>query len=159
MKHIYLVLSLFLTLISYEVSARNSNLITQFNHTGIQKGAISESCYREPCVVAKVLSFENISHTANTSRIKLILLGGERAYESKSVSWNKKPHTLIVNCSLSRPVIEKIGQQPTLIPLGNPSGGVPGALVGSAELYLKACHNFTGTIEDAVSRFGYQVQE
>ena len=37
--------------------------------------------------------------------------------------------------------------------------GVPGVLMVDAELYLYACHKFEGSIEDAVQKYGYNVQD
>ena len=45
-----------------------------FNHKGIQKGAISETCYRNPCSIGKVMKFEILKKTPQTTLIKLKLV-------------------------------------------------------------------------------------
>lgn len=60
-------------------------------------------------------------------------------------------------CSKQRPTITS-GRQETVILL-NTSMGVPGVLVSDAELYMRVCHNYDGSLEDGAARFGYDVQE
>ena len=62
-----------------------------------------------------------------------------------------------MNCSYQRPTVQ-IGSQKTLIPL-NDGLGVPGVLMVDAELYLYACHKFEGSIDKAVQKYGYNVQD
>ena len=62
-----------------------------------------------------------------------------------------------MNCSYQRPTVQ-IGSQKTLIPL-NDGLGVPGVLMVDAELYLYVCHKFEGSIDKAVQKYGYNVQD
>lgn len=129
-----------------------------FNHSGVQKGSITESCYREPCSVSKVLAFKQLSKSANSSMIELTLLGGERpTFRSKTVKWNKKSHKVYVTCSIQAPTVTLNGQVTTL-PI-NREMTVPGVLYSDTELYLKACHNFSGDATKAARRFGYDVTD
>lgn len=128
-----------------------------FNHAGIQKGSITESCYRDPCSVSKVLAFKQLSKSANSSMIELTLLGGSRPWSSKKVEWNKKPHKVYVTCSIQAPTLTLDGQVTTL-PI-NRNMDVPGVLYSATELYLKACHNFNGDATKAARRFGYDVTD
>lgn len=126
-----------------------------FNHSAIQKGAISESCYRDPCSIGKVLSFRQIQKSPNQSMIELKVLGGTKS-SSGRVSWNKKPHTVVVTCSKTAPSVAINGFEETL-PL-NPNG-VPGAQENSAGLYLQACHAYKeGDSSAGAIKYGYNVQ-
>lgn len=134
--------------------AANQN--TNFNHSGIQKGAISESCYHDPCSVAKVTNFKQLQKSPEQSLIELTLLGGSRNWKSKKTLWNKSTHKVFITCSKERPTVAIDGQT-TVVPL-NPQG-VPGVLYSDAELYLKACHNYEGADTKAAVKFGYNIQE
>ena len=130
----------------------------KFNHAGVQKGAISESCYHEPCSVGKVLSFKQLNKTANSSMIELTLLGGERKWKAKKTTWNAKPHKIYITCSTRSPTLT-IGEQVTILPL-NPSWTAPSVLYSTTQLYIQACHNIKNADESQVAkRFGYNVQE
>lgn len=129
----------------------------KFNHTGIQKGKVIETCYHSPCSVAKFISYKQLNKTAIESKIQITLLGGSREWEAKKIDWNRSPHKVTVNCSYKRPTIQ-FDSQKTLIPL-NDGLGVPGVLMVDAELYLYACHKFEGAIENAVRKYGYNVQD
>lgn len=129
-----------------------------FNHSGIQKGSITESCYREPCSVSKVLAFKQLSKSAGSSMIELTLLGGEKqTFRSKTVKWNKKPHKVYITCSIQAPTVT-MDSQVTTLPI-NRNMDVPGVLYSDTELYLKACHNFNGDATKAARRFGYDVTD
>ena len=126
-----------------------------FNFSGLKRGAVSTSCYHNPCSVAKIVSFRQLETTREYSRIELQLVGGEKAWNTRRIRWNPRPHTVTVNCSIQHPSISTAGET-TLIPLGSETG-VPGVLVSSAELYLLACHNFRGSLNEAATKYGYHV--
>lgn len=142
--------------------AQGHTTSTVFDHSGIQPGAITESCHRMPeCSAAKVLAFEVLEQNPAESRIALTLLGGTRKENSQTTHWAEQPHTVVIHCSLSRPATELPGTQPPrLIPFGSETG-VPYVLMSDANLYLKACHNFDGNndLQDITEKLGYRVQE
>lgn len=129
----------------------------KFDHTGIQKGAYAETCYHNPCSVAKVQSFKQLKKTETQSNIELSLIGGSKAWDSKKIDWNKQPHKVQIYCSITHPIVQ-IDRQKTLIPI-NTGFGVPGRLMVDAELYLQACHNFKGSVEQAAQKYRYNVQD
>lgn len=130
----------------------------KFNHAGIQKGAISESCYHEPCSIGKVLVFKQLNKTRDSSMIELTLLGGERMWKSKKITWNKRTHKVYITCSLSNPTLT-IGGQVTTLPL-SPRWTAPGVLYSATQLYMQTCHNMKGADESEVAkRFGYNVED
>lgn len=129
----------------------------EFNHGGLIKGKVTETCYHEPCSVAQIQSYRVLNKGYAETKLEVTLLGGSRNWEAKEVSWNKTPHKVIVHCSYTQPTIQ-FGSQKTLIPL-NDEWGVPGILMSSAELYLYACHNFTGDMTKAINRYGYNVYD
>lgn len=129
----------------------------QFDHSGIQKGAYTETCYHNPCSVAKVVSFKQLKQTATQSNIELTLLGGSKVWDSKKIDWNKKPHKVQVYCSITHPIVQ-IDRQKTLLPI-NDGFGVPGVLMVDAELYLQACHNFNRSVQKAAEIYGYDVYD
>lgn len=158
MKLGFPAIPLFLALVAPESLAENTAAAPGFDHSGIRVGTVTETCYREPCSVAKVLGFEVLPQNTGESRITLILLGGTRPYEGKAVSWNEQPHGVIIDCSVSRPSVATIGRPPVLLPLGSETG-VPGVLTSAANLYLKACHNTSiGNMDTVISTFGYKVE-
>lgn len=140
-------------LLAFDASAANTN----FNHKGIQKGAISESCYRDPCSVAKVMKFEILKKTPQATSIKLKMVGGIREWNEKKITWNHDFHDVYVTCSIKKPIV-KIGDQITVVPI-NPKGAISGVLISDAELYLHTCHNYYGAIEEAAKKYGYNVKE
>lgn len=140
-------------LLTFDANATNPT----FNHKGIQKGAISESCYRDPCSVAKVMKFEILKKTPQATSIKLKLVGGSREWDAKKTLWNHDFHDVYVTCSIKKPTV-KIGDQITIVPI-NPEGAISGVLISDAELYLHTCHNYYGAIEEAAKKYGYNVKE
>lgn len=146
---------IFLGLLSINHITRADSSI-KFTHKGIQKGAISESCYHNPCSIAKVITFKQLDRTNESSMIELTVLGGHRDWDSKKINWNKKYHKVYVTCSMLNPTVS-LGGQVTIIPLNK--NGVPGVLASDSELYLKACHNFNGSDTEAAKKFGYHVEE
>ena len=143
----------FITLLTFDASAAN----TTFNHKGIQKGATSTSCYRDPCSVVKVMNFELLKNTSNYKLIKLKVVGGRQGWESEKTIWNHHFHDLYITCSLKKPSV-KNGDQTTIIPI-NRQMAVPGVLYADTTLYLNACHNFQGESTDAAKKYGYNVKE
>jgi len=129
----------------------------KFDHTGIQKGAYTETCYHNPCSVARVQSFKQLKQTHTQSNIELTLIGGSKAWESQKIDWNKQPHKVQVFCSITHPMVQ-VGRQKTLLPI-NDGFGVPGALMVDAELYLQACHNFHSSVQKAAEIYGYDVKD
>lgn len=129
---------------------------SSFDHSGVQVGAMLESCYHDPCSVAEVQGFKLINKTATESNLELTLLGGSRGFESESVDWNTEPHTIQVHCSITKPTLKIEGQE-TVIPLN--SSGVPGVLWSDAETYMQACHNYTGEMDAGIKKFGYNVRD
>lgn len=127
-----------------------------FSHKGIQKGAISESCYHNPCSIGKVMDFEIVKKTPQTTSIKLKLVGGSRDWDSKKIVWNHTAHNTYVTCSIKKPTV-KIGDQVTIVPI-NPEGTISGVLISDAELYLQTCHNYEGEISKAAKKYGYNVR-
>lgn len=140
-----------LLVITYNANAANPT----FNHKGIQKGAISETCYRNPCSIGKVMKFEILKKTPQTTLIKLKLVGGSRNWDSKKIVWNHDFHTVYVTCSIKKPTLE-LDDQITILPLN--AEGVPGVLISDAELYLQTCHNYKGAIDKAAKKYSYNVR-
>lgn len=140
-------------LLTFDANAANPT----FNHKGIQKGTISESCYRDPCSVVKVVKFEILKKTPQATSIKLKLVGGSREWDAKKTLWNHDFHNVYVTCSIKKPTV-KIGDQITIVPI-NPEGAISGVLISDAELYLHTCHNYDGAIEEAAKKYGYNVKE
>lgn len=147
-----------LTLLSLGLFAFDANAdSTNFNHKGIQKGAVSESCYREPCSVGKVMKFDILKKTPQTTLIKLKLVGGSRNYNSKKITWSHDFHDVYVTCSIKKPTV-RMDDQITIVPI-NPEGAISGVLISDAELYLHTCHNYKGDISEAARKYGYNVKE
>ncbi|EPF79742.1 hypothetical protein [Acinetobacter rudis] len=148
------IVFLFGLLLSGWVSAQP---VVKFDHTGIQKGAYVETCYHNPCSVAKVQSFKQLKQTNTQSNIELTLIGGSKAWDSKKIDWDKQPHKVKVYCSITHPIVQ-IDRQKTLLPI-NEGFGVPGILMVDAELYLQACHNFHSSVQKAAEIYGYDVHD
>ncbi|MFW1858560.1 DUF2939 domain-containing protein [Acinetobacter defluvii] len=127
-----------------------------FNHSGVQVGAILESCYHDPCSVAEVQGFKLKNTTPTESDIELTLLGGSKGFDAESVDWNTQQHTIQIHCSITKPTLQ-IEDQVTVIPLN--ASGVPGVLWSDAETYMQACHNYNGEMGEGIQKFGYNVQE
>ena len=136
--------------------AFEANQNVKFNHSGVQKGAISESCYHDPCSVAKVTNFKQLQKSPEQSLIELTLLGGSRNWKSKKTLWNKSTHKVFITCSIERPTIAIDGQT-TIVPLS--PNGVPGVFYSDTTLYLRACHNYVGDDSKAAIKYGYNIQE
>ena len=150
--------SIKLILLSLGLFALNANAANPtFNHKGIQKGAESFSCYRDPCSVVKVMNFELLKSTSNYKLIKLKVVGGRQGWDSEKTIWNHHFHNLYITCSLKKPSV-KNGEQTTIVPI-NRQMAVPGVLYADTTLYLKACHNFDGESTDAAKKYGYNVKE
>lgn len=131
---------------------------TTFNFSGAQKGTVMEFCYRDPCSVAKVTDFQILKQTAKDVDLELTLVGGSKGWDDTKISWNNTTHKVQITCSIDKPTIGMDGQV-TVVPLNN-NLGVPGVLMTDAEMYLYACHgDFNGTIENAVTKYGYNVQD
>lgn len=130
----------------------------QFDHSGIRKGSVQETCYHSPCSVSKDISYRVLSKTATETKLEYTILGGSREWEAKKIDWNTRPHKLYVTCSVKKPTLQ-IDQQKTLIPF-NLEMGVPGALTVDAEVYLHVCHNADyGDMDSIIRKFGYNVHD
>lgn len=151
MKNIFFIL--FTVFMATLAQAKSST----FDHTGIQKGAISESCYHNPCSVAKVMEFNLLESNEDYHILQLNVVGGTKPWESRKVAWNKYPHNIYVTCSLKSPTVQ-IGDYFTTLPI-NSEYTVPGILYSTATLYLKACHNFDRDATEAAAKYGYDVNE
>lgn len=132
----------------------NEEPTAAFDHSGVQKGATLSSCYRDPCSIAKVMKFEQISQTSIESDIELTLVGGSR--ESESIEWSHETHKIQIHCSITKPTLQ-IDDQITVIPLND--SGVPGVLWADAEYYMQACHNYNGEMGEGIRKYGYNVQD
>lgn len=128
-----------------------------FDHRGIQKGAISENCYHNPCSIVRVMDFKLIDNRPGYHLIKLKVVGGRKNWDSKKIIWNHNFHNLFITCSLQSPTIQN-GDQITKLPI-NVRMGMPGVLFGDGKLYAKACHNFDGDTTDLAKRYGYNVSD
>lgn len=129
---------------------------TTFNFSGVQKGAKLESCYHDPCSIARVMEFKLIKQTPTESNIELTLVGGSRGWDAKQIEWNHEAHKIQIQCSITKPTIQ-IEDQVTIVPLNN--SGVPGVLWSDAETYMQACHNYTGDMDAGIQQYGYNVQD
>lgn len=154
MKKIKYAVATLMLLIGFMTSAQAQSGVA-FDHTGIQKGTIFETCYNNPCSLAKFDSYKIIEKTQDETLLRLSMLGGSRESETMDVDWNKSRHSVIINCSYTRPIVQ-VGDQSTLITL-NDGLGVFDVIMVAADLYLKACHNFEGFEYDAVTQYGYDV--
>ena len=128
-----------------------------FNHNGIQKNAISQSCYHDPCSKVKVMSFELLENEPDYRLIKLKVVDGYSGWNSKNTTWNHNFHNLYITCSLENPSVQN-GDQITIIPI-NRQDSVPGVLYADTTLYLNTCHNFEGDSTDAAKKYGYNVRD
>ena len=129
-----------------------------FNHSGIQKGAIAENCYHNPCSIVKVMDFKLLENEPDHHFIKLKVVGGTQAWNSKRIIWNHNFHNLYIMCSLQSPSIQN-GDGITKLAI-NPDDGLPGVLWGDGQLYSQACHNFTkGDTTDLAKKYGYNIRE
>lgn len=153
MKLLTSFLGAFLLLLSFNVNAASPN----FNHKGIQKNAVSQSCYHDPCSVVKVMNFELLKNKPDHRLIKLKVVGGQSGWDTEKITWNHNFHDLYITCSLKKPTV-KNGSQTTIIPI-NRIDPVPGVLYADTTLYLKACHNFDGDSTDAAKKYGYNVSD
>lgn len=151
MKNIFFIL---LTLSIALPAQANSSI---FSHVGIQKSAISESCYHDPCSIAKVMEFNLLESNEDYHIVQLNVVGGTKSWKSKKVAWNSYPHNIYVTCSLRTPTVQ-IGDDFTTLPI-NSEYTVPGILYSTATLYLKACHNFNRDATEAAVKYGYDVKE
>lgn len=129
---------------------------TTFDFSGVQKGAQLESCYHDPCSIARVMGFEQLSQTPTETNIELTVVGGSRGWEEKNIVWNHESHKVQIQCSMTKPIV-KIGDQLTVVPLNE--NGVPGVLWADAETYMQACHNYTGEMDAGIQKFGYNIQD
>lgn len=129
---------------------------TVFDYSGAQKGAQFESCYHDPCSIARVMDFKLIKQAPTESDIELTLVGGSREWDVDEVEWNHEAHKIQIHCSITKPTLQ-IGEQITVIPLND--SGVPGVLWSEAETYMQACHNYTGEMGAGIEQYGYNVQE
>lgn len=129
---------------------------TTFNFSGVQKGAKLESCYHDPCSIARVMEFKLIKQTPTESNIELTLVGGSRGWDAKQIEWNHEAHKIQIQCSITKPTLQ-IEDQVTIVPLNN--SGVPGVLWSDAETYMQACHNYTGDMDAGIQQYGYNVQD
>lgn len=127
-----------------------------FTHKGIQKEAMFEGCYHNPCSVAKVTNFKQLSKTATSSMVELTLLGGSRDWNSKKIAWGRRQHKVFITCSIQSPTVT-VDDQVTIIPIN--ANGVPGVLYNDYQLYMQTCHNFYGSEDQAMKKFGYNVSE
>ena len=74
--------SIKLILLSLGLFALNANAANPtFNHKGIQKGATSSSCYRNPCSVVKVMDFKLLVTLADFKDGKIVLKKGKKAFK------------------------------------------------------------------------------
>lgn len=127
-----------------------------FDFSGVQKGSQLESCYHDPCSIARVMEFKQLNQTPTETIIELTVVGGSREFESEHIDWNHEARKIQIQCSLTKPIVQ-IGEQVTVIPLN--ASGVSGVLWSDAETYLQACHNYTGEMMAGIQQYGYNVQE
>jgi len=127
-----------------------------FDYSGVQKDAQFESCYHDPCSLASVIGFTLIKQTPTESDIELTLVGGSRGWDVDEIEWNHETHKIQIHCSITQPTV-KVGEQVTVIPLND--SGVSGVLWSDAEMYMQACHNYTGEMGAGIQQYGYNVQE
>ena len=127
-----------------------------FDFSGVQKGSQLESCYHDPCSIARVMEFKQLNQTPTETNIELTVVGGSREFEFEHIDWNHEAHKIQIQCSLTKPIVQ-IGEQVTVIPLN--ASGVSGVLWSDAETYLQACHNYTGEMMAGIQQYGYNVQE
>ncbi len=127
-----------------------------FDFSGVQKGAQLASCYHDPCSIAKVMEFKQLSQTPTESNIELTLVGGSRGWDAEKIEWNHETHKIQIQCSLTKPTVQ-IGDQVTVVPLND--SGVPGVLWADAEYYMQACHNYTGEMGAGIQNYGYNVHD
>lgn len=120
------------------------------------------SCHMDSCSWSKSISTKVIRQNSREAVLKVTLLGATsensaaaRAGHPKRLVWNKAPHSLGLTCSYSQPSLTVDGQT-DILPLN--SSGVPGILESSAGLYFKYCHSYSGSVDDAIRKFGYNVE-
>lgn len=146
------ILTISLMALTYNANAGK----VDFNHRGVQNGAMIESCYHDPCSVAKVVKFNIIKKKPDSTLLKLNVVGGSRQWDSKKVIWNHNFHDIYITCSIKKPMI-KAWDQTDIIPLNE--NAFSGVMWSSGSMYLQACHNFTGEPTKAVKKYGYNVKE
>lgn len=127
-----------------------------FDHSGVQKKGVLQSCYRDPCSVARVMEFKQLSQTPTESNIELTVVGGSQGFEANDIEWNHQAHKIRFKCSLTQPTVY-IDDQETVVPLNN-GLGVPGVLMVDSDFYTQACHNHEGDNSEVINKYGYNVQ-
>jgi len=131
--------------------------VNLFNHKGIQKGAVSENCYRNPCSIIKVMDFKLLENRPNYRLIQLKVVGGRRGWEAKNINWNHNTHNLYITCSLTSPTVQN-GDQITTLPI-NSDYVLPGVLYGDGILYSQACHNSDADMDKLAIKYGYNIAD
>lgn len=72
MKTSISLIVLSLGLLAFDTNAANTN----FNHQGVQNGAISESCYHDPCAVTRIMKSEIVKKKPGYTQLKLKAVSG-----------------------------------------------------------------------------------
>lgn len=103
------------------------------------------------------MKFELIENQPGYHLIKLNVVGGRQAWDSKKIVWNHHSHNLFITCSLSSPTVQN-GDQITTLPI-NTDMAMPGVLYGDGILYAQACHNFDGDTVKLAKKYGYNVSD
>ena len=157
MKTSISLIVLSLGLLAFDTNAANTN----FNHKGIQNGAISESCYHDPCAVTRIIKSEIVKQKPGYTQLKLKVVSGYKGWDAKKTTWGHEFYTMYVNCSLKRPnLANKSNIEGNILPLGvGEDSWIPGAEYPNTILYLQACHNYDGETEKASKKFGYNIKE
>lgn len=132
MKKIVLAL-LLLSASSYGLTA-NFQIFNQANKVSLG------SCHMDECSYSKSISTQILQKNNTQVILKVKLLGGSSPMIGKTkITWNKKPHELIITCSKTAPSIT-IGDETTYLPF-DPEWGVARVLESDAVLYFKYCHS------------------
>lgn len=116
---------------------------------------ISETCYHDPCSVSKSISTEIITNEENQVVLKAEVIGGSKPWDSDDIEWNESPHEVLIVCSKTNPSLIIDGQTEVL-PLNE--DGISGYLISSAEMYFNYCHSTKLPVDEAISKFSYNVQ-
>ncbi len=131
-----------------------------YDFSGAKKGAVLETCYKDPCSVSKVLENKILLDDPENDLvlIKLKLLGGSKAWDSKKTKWNRQAHDVLIGCSQKSPSIKTADEAITILPF-NKEYGIDGVLMSDAELYMKTCHNFDGDNVEFANFYEYDVTD
>ena len=130
-----------------------------FNFSKVQREKIIESCYENPCSIAKITEFQALNTAENDVEVELSFIGGTKDRNSSQINWSTKSGKFQVRCSIQQPAV-RYRDQVTILPINSNINVVPMSIMAVADLYMKTCHgDFNGTLREASKKYGYNVPD